>query len=85
MVKSLSREPGVQRVFNMTVEGEHVYYVSSLGSLVHNTNCGPEIPDKIYRSATRDNPNHVALREGESAVFFRDSLSNPLPTPGEQP
>jgi hypothetical protein len=29
--------PGVQRVYNLTVEGEHVYYVSQLGLLAHNT------------------------------------------------
>ncbi len=32
------RLPGVHRVYNMTVEGEHVYRVSLLGALVHN-NC----------------------------------------------
>ena len=31
--------PGAQRVFNLTVEGEHVYYVSELELLAHNTNC----------------------------------------------
>lgn len=30
--------PGTQRVYNLTVEGEHVYYVSELGLLAHN-NC----------------------------------------------
>ncbi|MGI6416364.1 MAG: polymorphic toxin-type HINT domain-containing protein [Thermoguttaceae bacterium] len=34
------RLPGVHRVYNMTVEGEHVYRVSLLGALVHN-NCPP--------------------------------------------
>ncbi len=32
------RATGVHRVYNMTVEGEHVYRVSLLGALVHN-NC----------------------------------------------
>src|SRR5205814_2327578 len=35
--------PGVHRVYNMTVESEHVYRVSKLGVLVHN-NC-PKKPD----------------------------------------
>jgi RHS repeat-associated protein len=39
----------------------------------------------IYRGATQGNPNHVSLREGESAVSFRDSLSNPVPAPGTAP
>ncbi|MGI6416369.1 MAG: polymorphic toxin-type HINT domain-containing protein [Thermoguttaceae bacterium] len=34
------RATGVHRVYNMTVEGEHVYRVSLLGALVHN-NCPP--------------------------------------------
>ena len=29
--------PGVHRVYNLTVEGEHVYHVSSLGALTHNS------------------------------------------------
>ena len=39
----------------------------------------------IYRGATQGNPNHVALREGEDAVSFRDSISNALPEPGNPP
>ena len=40
-VSSLRRLPGVQRVYNMTVAGEHVYHVSSLGLLSHNVvGCG---------------------------------------------
>ncbi len=39
-VRSVRSIPGVQRVYNMTVEGEHVYRVSLLGALVHNANCG---------------------------------------------
>ncbi len=38
-VRSVRSIPGVQRVYNMTVEGEHVYRVSLLGALVHNENC----------------------------------------------
>lgn len=38
-VVSLVREPGTYRVYNMTVEGEHVYYVSALDLLAHNNNC----------------------------------------------
>ena len=38
-VTSLSRVPGVHRVYNMTVESEHVYRVATLGVLVHNNGC----------------------------------------------
>jgi Pretoxin HINT domain len=40
-VVSLRRVPGTHRVYNMTVEGEHVYHVSTLGLLTHNTSCIP--------------------------------------------
>jgi hypothetical protein len=36
-----TRVPGVHRVYNMTVEGQHVYRVSSFGALAHNT-CPPD-------------------------------------------
>jgi hypothetical protein len=36
-VVSVARLPGVHRVYNMTVEGDHVYHVSSLGVLTHNS------------------------------------------------
>ena len=43
------------------------------------------LPSRIYRGATQGNPNHVALREGEGAVSFRNSMSKPLPEPGSPP
>ena len=43
------------------------------------------IPSRIYRGATRGNPDHVTLREGEAGVSFRDSISNPVPEPGQAP
>jgi RHS repeat-associated protein len=54
-VVSLCRLPGVQRVYNLTVEGEHVYYVSRLGALAHNVRC------------RRYNPNHPLLPSMEDA------------------
>jgi hypothetical protein len=38
-VKAVDGFPGAHRVYNMTVEGEHVYRVSMLGVLVHNVEC----------------------------------------------
>jgi hypothetical protein len=35
-VVALVRRPGSQRVFNMAVEADHVYYVGGLSALVHN-------------------------------------------------
>jgi hypothetical protein len=40
-VVATMRIAGVHRVYNLTVEGEHLYRVSSLGVLVHNNGCGP--------------------------------------------
>jgi hypothetical protein len=31
--------PGVKRVYNLTIEGEHVYHVTKLGLLAHNMDC----------------------------------------------
>jgi len=39
-VASLVRRPGMVPVYNLTVEDEHVYYVSTLKLLAHNTECG---------------------------------------------
>jgi RHS repeat-associated protein len=46
-----------------------------------------EVPDRIYRGATRNNVDHVTPRahKGESAVSFRDSMSNPVPPAGSPP
>jgi len=38
-VTSLVRESGLYRVYNMTVEADHVYYVGDLTALVHNEDC----------------------------------------------
>ncbi len=35
-VVSTRHLPGVERLYNLEVEGEHVYYVSRLGALAHN-------------------------------------------------
>jgi hypothetical protein len=41
VVVGLKRIRGTHRVYNMTVEGEHVYYVSRAALLGHNVGCGP--------------------------------------------
>src|SRR5487761_1215010 len=43
-VARLSRRPGTDRVYNMAVEGEHVYHVSAAGALVHNAYGQPSGP-----------------------------------------
>jgi hypothetical protein len=39
-VTQLTYQPGMDRVYNMTVEGDHVYYVGDLSTLTHNEGCG---------------------------------------------
>jgi hypothetical protein len=36
-VVDITRDPGVQRVYNLTVESDHVYFVGDLTTLTHNT------------------------------------------------
>jgi hypothetical protein len=56
-VKSLVKQPGVHRVYNMTVAGEHVYHVSSLGLLSHNVKAcktnNPHLKGKTPLAGTR--------------------------------
>jgi len=70
-VKSIARLPGVQRVYNMTVEDDHVYHVATFGALVHNVACAPEgvVP-------TRGAPGAAGAAGKQT---FRDIL-----TPAEQ-
>ena len=39
-VAGLTRDLGAHRVYNMTVEADHVYYVGTVDALVHNVWCG---------------------------------------------
>ena len=48
-VISVEHLPGVRRVYNMTVEGEHVYYVSTLGAVAHNLNCAQSL-DRLHHA-----------------------------------
>ena len=38
-VAAIDQLPGVHRVYNLTVQGDHVYRVARLGVLVHNNRC----------------------------------------------
>ncbi|RCS42324.1 hypothetical protein DTL42_19280 [Bremerella cremea] len=84
-VQSLTKVPGVHRVYNMTVEGEHVYRVSTLGALVHNT-CPPgdgaDVPnDGLGKLVKVDSPDPAAdalakRLGGESRVKFSNGPDN---------
>jgi len=52
-VTDVRRLPGVHRVYNMTVAGEHVFHVSRLGLVSHNNNpCAQAVPDAPRKAAT---------------------------------
>jgi RHS repeat-associated protein len=54
VVRTVARVPGVHRVYNMTVEGEHIYRVSNLGVLVHNVGCEGPSRGPSWPTARRD-------------------------------
>ncbi|MGE5194396.1 MAG: RHS repeat-associated core domain-containing protein, partial [Deltaproteobacteria bacterium] len=62
-VAGLTRYPGVHRVYNMTVEGEHVYRVSDLGVLVHNT-----CPNPNGRNGSPAHQVDVAANNGPNGL-----------------
>jgi len=62
-VISVSRIPGVFRVYNMTVEDEHVYYVSDLDVLAHNT-CAGRSGKQARLRALGDDPNVSSADRG---------------------
>lgn len=75
---------GTHRVYNMTVEHEHVYRVATTGVLVHNMDCRP-CPIHGKPQVTKRTPGHAgaaqalaekeALREGAVSVHLNQKLS----------
>ena len=60
-VLAIERIPHVHRVYNMTVEHEHIYSVSALGVLAHNNGCRP--PNLTPPNAGRSGALREALRQ----------------------
>ncbi|MDX1964628.1 MAG: hypothetical protein SFX18_15870 [Pirellulales bacterium] len=56
------RLPGVKRVYNLTVEGEHVYHVTMLGLLAHNNGCNNA--QAIADHLVRDSPERFGRDRG---------------------
>ncbi len=73
-VVSVQPLPGVHRVYNLTVEGEHVYHVSTLGLLVHNNDCSISIPSKQYQ-------DNWAQAFGDSTNGVRNFRGDPVQIP----
>jgi hypothetical protein len=66
-------------VFNLEVDAEHVYYVSTAGVLVHNTYPGNAPSNNVLVFRVEGTPNShvvigeggmVAIKEGNQTVFF---------------
>ena len=51
-VAKLVSDPGVHRVYNLTVEADHVYYVGNLQALAHNV-CNPFANDEEALAAKK--------------------------------
>jgi hypothetical protein len=62
-----TRLRGTHTVYNMTVEGEHVYHVSPLGTLVHNDGC-LDGATKDIRISSRIGEHSGLVREAEAAA-----------------
>lgn len=65
---------GTQRVYNLTVEGDHVYRVSTLAVLVHNNQCGDyhmpgDLPDGrvVVRGGTAPPPTGTVFSGAQGA------------------
>jgi hypothetical protein len=66
-VERLTRVPGVHRVYNLTVAGEHVYHVSSLGLLSHNN---------VPCAKRRGGENPAAARGRQAHKEFAEKVKN---------
>ena len=75
-VASLRRLPGVQRVYNMTVAGEHVYHVSTLGLLSHNVLPCVDVGKAGEEAAgIVKNTEHIDSLSGEAAYRIPDEMT----------
>jgi hypothetical protein len=77
------KRPTTHRVYNMTVETEHVYHVSSFGILVHNNNCSQDVIDALMPNGspigTPGRGDQVQLVQGtmdDAEDLFLNLVSN---------
>jgi hypothetical protein len=67
-VVSTRRIPGTHRVYNFTVQGEHLYRVAQAGVLVHNNGCATAPANSAGR-----------LRDPATGRFISDPANPPSP------
>jgi hypothetical protein len=85
VVLSVTLSRVTQPVYNIEVDGEHVYQVGELGLVVHNT-CVPKVTDAklgnlvndLFKGAKMPNP----IGTGSTADAVRNELITGLPTHG---
>jgi Pretoxin HINT domain len=80
LVTSVTRRPGEHRVYNLEVHGDHVYRVSGLGVLVHNTS--PYTPDQqalqqLINEATNGGRTTLSAQNAETALDWAQELNYP--------
>ena len=84
-VLAIERIPGVHRVYNMTVEREHIYSVSALGVLAHNQECRDNA--KILRKnmglegrppGTGEAAGHIVASTGSQAQWASAARSRAI-------
>jgi YD repeat-containing protein len=69
-VVAVNRLPGIHRVYNMTVEEEHVYHVATLGALAHNADGFDNCPeDKTFQTYTKTNPETGEVYSGRTSGY----------------
>ncbi len=83
-VAAVSREHGVDRVYNMTVEGEHVYYVSTLGVLAHN-GCSVTVGEVEVVAEKPVAPPEAEIYEFKPDGYEPPPRPNPLGEPTVEP
>jgi RHS repeat-associated protein len=62
--------PGTQRVYNLTIEGEHVYHVSTLGVVAHNNCQTSAVPDSYINSRYTISMVGAPARSATNAAGF---------------
>jgi hypothetical protein len=79
-VAHLAPRPGIDRVYNMTVEGQHVYHVSQAGALVHNAYLTPAQLAQNYQNGMSYQAQAMnALGATPNSTKYATSLGNTIP------
>lgn len=82
-VVNVTRKPGTRTVYNLTVEGEHVYHVGESSVLVHNNRCDPvhDLLQDVSRSgkSPADKVKDLEKRRHQLPAHITFDPVSPLP------